>query len=81
MHFSELQILKFSRSHTLSPMRQWRVEGAEAPYYITLTATPFHSPSTAKFGENPAGIPQLLAEATSLAKITMNCIKNKDGEL
>ena len=80
MHFSELQILKFSRSHTLPPTRQRRVEGAETPYYITLTATPFHSP-TAKFGENPVGIPQLLAEATSLAKITMNCIKNKDGEL
>jgi len=28
------------------PPRQWRVEGAEAPYYITLTATQFHSPST-----------------------------------
>ena len=28
------------------PPRQRRVEGAEAPYYITLTATQFHSPST-----------------------------------
>ena len=40
-------------SHTLPPTCQRRVEGAEAPYYITLTATPFRSPSTAKFGENP----------------------------
>jgi len=23
------------------------------PYYIALTATQFHSPSTSKFGENP----------------------------
>ena len=28
------------------PPRQRRVEGAEAPYYIALTATQFHSPST-----------------------------------
>ena len=31
----------------------------EAPYYITLTATPSHSPSTAKFGENPEEIPNM----------------------
>ena len=55
MHFSELQILKFSRSHTLPtiPYPPLHAFGAEAPYYITLMATPFHSPSTAKFGENP----------------------------
>jgi len=28
------------------PPRQRRVEGAEVPYYIALTATQFHSPST-----------------------------------
>jgi len=28
------------------PPRQQSVEGAEAPYYIALTATQFHSPST-----------------------------------
>ena len=38
---------------TRPPTRQQRMEGAEAPYDITLTATPFQSPSTAKFGENP----------------------------
>ena len=36
------------------PPRQRCVEGAEAPCYIALTATQFHSPSTSKFGENPA---------------------------
>jgi len=69
MHFSEFQILKFSRwkppvsppmggghPHPIPspPLRQRCVEGAEAPY-IALTATQFHSPSTWKFGENPEG--------------------------
>ena len=43
----------FPLTYPTPPTHQRRVEGAEAPYYITLTATPFHSPSTAKFGENP----------------------------
>ena len=36
------------------PPHQLCVEGAEAPCYIALTATQFHSPPTSKFGENPA---------------------------
>ena len=66
IHFSEFQILKFSweKPPVLPmggghpppmppPLRQRCVEGAEAPCYIALMATQFHSPPTLKFGENP----------------------------
>ena len=60
MYFFEFQILQFSRwkpprippmggghPHPIPspPQRERRVEGAEAPCYITLTATQFHSPT------------------------------------
>ena len=49
-------------NHTLPPPppRLRRVEGAEEPYYIALTATQFHSPSTSKFGENPVTLVRVI---------------------
>ncbi len=73
LHFSEPQILKISGGRGAGPPQREGASSlpypppphargackALSPYYITVTATPFHSPSTIKFGENHVHLRQV----------------------